>query len=143
MATLTIEVPEGALSALRKSPSEVEKDVRLAAAIDWFRRGLVSQGKAAEIAGIPRAAPLEQRIDERRRGLAGDDQQDHQPQDEHQGDDPVDLVLPGELEDLAHEGAEVADFAHDFSLPSTFSSLAGIPAASPPSPRSWAAPACR
>ncbi|HEY2294713.1 MAG TPA: UPF0175 family protein [Thermoanaerobaculia bacterium] len=55
MATLTIEVPEGALSALRKSPSEVEKDVRLAAAIDWFRRGLVSQGKAAEIAGIPRA----------------------------------------------------------------------------------------
>jgi predicted HTH domain antitoxin len=55
MATLTIEVPEGALSALRKSPGEVEKDVRLAAAIDWFRRGLVSQGKAAEIAGIPRA----------------------------------------------------------------------------------------
>jgi predicted HTH domain antitoxin len=55
MATLTIEVPEGALSALRKSPGEVEMDVRLAAAIDWFRRGLVSQGKAAEIAGIPRA----------------------------------------------------------------------------------------
>ncbi len=55
MATLTIEVPEGVLSALRKSPGEVEKDVRLAAAIDWFRRGLVSQGKAAEIAGIPRA----------------------------------------------------------------------------------------
>lgn len=55
MATLTIEVPEGALSAFRKSPSEVEKDVRLAAAIDWFRRGLISQGKAAEIAGIPRA----------------------------------------------------------------------------------------
>ncbi|HSU81288.1 MAG TPA: UPF0175 family protein [Thermoanaerobaculia bacterium] len=55
MATLTIEVPEGVLSALRQSPSEAERDVRLVAAIDWFRRGLVSQGKAAEIAGIPRA----------------------------------------------------------------------------------------
>lgn len=55
MATLTIEVPEGVLSALRQSPREAEKDVRLAAAIDWYRRGLVSQGKAAEIAGIPRA----------------------------------------------------------------------------------------
>ncbi|MFL6259719.1 MAG: UPF0175 family protein [Thermoanaerobaculia bacterium] len=55
MATLTIEVPEGALAALRKSPGEVERDVRLAAAIDWFRRGLISQGRAAEIAGIPRA----------------------------------------------------------------------------------------
>jgi predicted HTH domain antitoxin len=55
MATLTIEVPEGVLSALRQSPREAERDVRLAAAIDWFRRGLVSQGKASEIAGIPRA----------------------------------------------------------------------------------------
>jgi predicted HTH domain antitoxin len=55
MATLTIEVPEGVLSALRQSPREAERDVRLAVAIDWYRRGLVSQGKAAEIAGIPRA----------------------------------------------------------------------------------------
>jgi predicted HTH domain antitoxin len=29
--------------------------VRLAAAIDWYRRGLISQGRAAEVAGIPRA----------------------------------------------------------------------------------------
>ncbi len=55
MAMLTIEVPEGVLSALRQSPREAERDVRLAVAIDWYRRGLVSQGKAAEIAGIPRA----------------------------------------------------------------------------------------
>lgn len=38
MKPLTIEIPDG-----------------LAAAIDWYRRGLVSQGRAAEIAGIPRA----------------------------------------------------------------------------------------
>jgi predicted HTH domain antitoxin len=55
MATLTIELPEGILSALRQSPREAEQDVRLAAAIEWYRRGVISQGRAAEIAGIPRA----------------------------------------------------------------------------------------
>jgi len=38
-----------------QSPGEVERDVRLAAAIEWFRRGIISQGRAAEIAGTPRA----------------------------------------------------------------------------------------
>jgi predicted HTH domain antitoxin len=55
MATLTIELPEGILSALRQSTREAEQDVRLAVAIEWYRRGLISQGRAAEIAGIPRA----------------------------------------------------------------------------------------
>lgn len=55
MATLTIELPEGVLSALQQSPGEAEKDVRLAAAIEWYRRGAISQGRAAEVAGIPRA----------------------------------------------------------------------------------------
>ena len=53
--TMTIEVPEGVLTTLQQSPGEVERDVRLAAAIEWFRRGVISQGRAAEIAGIPRA----------------------------------------------------------------------------------------
>lgn len=53
--TMTIEVPEGVLKTLQQSPGEVERDVRLAAAIEWFRRGIISQGRAAEIAGIPRA----------------------------------------------------------------------------------------
>jgi predicted HTH domain antitoxin len=55
MATLTLEIPEGVLATLQQSPGEVERDVRLAAAIEWFRRGIISQGRAAEIAGIPRA----------------------------------------------------------------------------------------
>lgn len=55
MTTLTIELPEELLSTLRQTPSEAEKDVRLAAAIEWYRRGATSQGRAAEIAGIPRA----------------------------------------------------------------------------------------
>ena len=55
MTTVTIELPDDVFSTLRRSPREVEKEVRLAAAIDWYRRGVISQGRAAEIAGIPRA----------------------------------------------------------------------------------------
>ena len=55
MATLTIELPEGIFATLRQSPRELRQDVRLAAAIDWYNRGLVSQGRAAEIAGLARA----------------------------------------------------------------------------------------
>ena len=55
MSTLTIELPEDLSVALQRSPREMAKDVRLAAAIDWYRRGLISQGRAAEVAGILRA----------------------------------------------------------------------------------------
>jgi predicted HTH domain antitoxin len=55
MAILTIEVPEKISASLHRSPDELERDVRLAAAIDWYRQGLISQGRGAEIAGIPRA----------------------------------------------------------------------------------------
>jgi predicted HTH domain antitoxin len=55
MTTITIELPDDVFSTLRRSPREVEKEVRLAAAIDWYRRGVISQGRAAEIASIPRA----------------------------------------------------------------------------------------
>lgn len=55
MATLQVKFPDDVFAALRKSPGEVEEEVRLAAAIDWYRRGLISQGRAAELAGLPRA----------------------------------------------------------------------------------------
>jgi len=55
MATLTIDLPEGVLSALYQSPDEAKKDVRLAIAIEWYRRGAISQGQAAEIARLTRA----------------------------------------------------------------------------------------
>jgi predicted HTH domain antitoxin len=55
MAILTIDFPEEIFATLRQSPREVERDVRLVAAIDWYRRGLISQGRGAEIAGVPRA----------------------------------------------------------------------------------------
>lgn len=55
MATVTFEVPEGALSALRLSPLEFVKEMRVAAALLWYSQGEISQSKAAEIAGSSRA----------------------------------------------------------------------------------------
>ncbi len=55
MPTITFDVPEGALSALRLSPTEFVKEMRVAAALLWYSRGELSQSKAAEIAGTSRA----------------------------------------------------------------------------------------
>jgi len=54
MATLTIELPDEVYETLRRSPREVQKEVRLAAAIRWYSQGLVSQERAAAIAGLDR-----------------------------------------------------------------------------------------
>lgn len=56
MTSVTIQLPDELPSSLHRSPNELEKDIKLAAAIDWYRQGLISQGRAAELAGIPRAA---------------------------------------------------------------------------------------
>ena len=59
MATVTVEVPESAFSALGRSPEEFAREMRIAAAIQWYHQELISQGKAAEIAGLTRADFLE------------------------------------------------------------------------------------
>jgi predicted HTH domain antitoxin len=55
MATVTVEIPDSAFSALRRSPEEFAQEMRIAAAIQWYHQTLISQGKAAEIAGLSRA----------------------------------------------------------------------------------------
>lgn len=60
MATLTIELPEGAFSALRRSPPELALEMRIAAAVQWYAEQVVSQEKAAEIAGLTRAEFLDE-----------------------------------------------------------------------------------
>lgn len=55
MTTVTLQLPDEVFALLRQSPGELAKDLRLIAAIEWYRRGLVSQGRAAELAGVPRA----------------------------------------------------------------------------------------
>jgi predicted HTH domain antitoxin len=54
MMELTLGLPEDVFSALRRSPEEFARELRLAAAIHWYERGEISQEKAAEIAGLDR-----------------------------------------------------------------------------------------
>lgn len=52
---MTIEVPEPALAALRKSPDEFAKEIMLAAAVKWYELRQLSQERAADVAGLSRA----------------------------------------------------------------------------------------
>ena len=55
MRTVPIELPETVFSALRKNPDEFVQEMRIAAAVKWYELGQISQGKAAEIAGLTRS----------------------------------------------------------------------------------------
>lgn len=57
--TVTLELPDDAFSALRTSPEEFSQELRLAAAIKWYEMERISQGKAAELAGVSRSAFIE------------------------------------------------------------------------------------
>ena len=46
MTTVTIEVPDDAFSALRRSPKEFARDMRLAAAIQWYQQGADLAGQS-------------------------------------------------------------------------------------------------
>jgi predicted HTH domain antitoxin len=54
MTPLNIAVPDSALSALRRSPTEFAREMKLAAAIHWYQRSVMSQERAAELAGLNR-----------------------------------------------------------------------------------------
>ena len=54
MRTVTLDLPEEVFSALRRSPEEFVRELRLAAAIHWYERGEISQEKAAYVAGLDR-----------------------------------------------------------------------------------------
>lgn len=54
MPTIELDLPESAFSALRRSPHEFAREMRIAAAIHWCSRAEVSQERAAEIAGLTR-----------------------------------------------------------------------------------------
>jgi predicted HTH domain antitoxin len=51
---ITLKLDEDVLSALRRSPDELANEMRLAAAIYWYKRGEIFQDKAAQVAGLGR-----------------------------------------------------------------------------------------
>lgn len=54
MPTMTLDIPVDVISALRRSPDEFLREMRLAAAVHWYARGVISQERAAELAGLDR-----------------------------------------------------------------------------------------
>lgn len=55
MPTVTLDFDPTLLAAVRKSPDEFAKELRVAAAVLWYSRGVVSQEMGARIAGVSRA----------------------------------------------------------------------------------------
>jgi predicted HTH domain antitoxin len=60
MTTVTIDLPETMFSALRLAPNELVREMRIAAAVQWYAQEMISQEKAAEISGLNRVEFLEE-----------------------------------------------------------------------------------
>ena len=60
MVSLTIDLPEEAFSALRVDRVQFVKELRFAAAVQWYHQGMISGSKAAEIAGMTRLEFLDE-----------------------------------------------------------------------------------
>jgi len=59
MIQITVDIPEGSLASLHKDPESFAREMRIAAAIQWYDRGELSQERAAELAGLTRLAFVE------------------------------------------------------------------------------------
>jgi predicted HTH domain antitoxin len=59
MQTVSLEIPATTFAALGESPDEFISEMRIAAAVKWYELGRLSQGKAAEVAGLSRSAFIE------------------------------------------------------------------------------------
>lgn len=55
MTTVSFDVPDESLHALRTTPEKLAESVRLAAAIYWYGRSEITLGTAAALAGLCQA----------------------------------------------------------------------------------------
>jgi predicted HTH domain antitoxin len=51
---VTINLPVEVFSIFKKNPEDFTAEMRLTAAVKWYEMGIISQEKAAEVAGISR-----------------------------------------------------------------------------------------
>jgi predicted HTH domain antitoxin len=58
VTTIQYKLPAAVFSALRMTPEEFAQEMKLAACVQWYRQGVLSQSKASEIAGLSRTAFL-------------------------------------------------------------------------------------
>ena len=54
MTTIQITLPTEVCASLHRSPYELARELRLAAAIHWYSQGKISQERAAQLAGLDR-----------------------------------------------------------------------------------------
>jgi len=59
MATVSFELPDDLVQTLGGTPEAAGREIRLAAAMHWCRRGEMSTGRAARLAGLTYADFLE------------------------------------------------------------------------------------
>jgi predicted HTH domain antitoxin len=59
MTRVQVEFDSDIFATLRRSPEEVAREMRLAAAMIWYAQGRVSQSRAAELAEVSRAELLD------------------------------------------------------------------------------------
>lgn len=60
MPTIKYNLPPSVFSALRLSPDEFAREMRIAASVQWYSQGIVSQSTAAGVADLTRAEFLEE-----------------------------------------------------------------------------------
>jgi hypothetical protein len=53
---LQVEIPDDVVLALQKDRRQLAHELRLAAAVKWCELGLLTQGQAADAAGLSRSA---------------------------------------------------------------------------------------